>query len=155
MNLASLLTEGQIIPELESTDHWDVIGELVDHLTDHGFLPARLRDDTLEALKEREEKISTGIGSGVAIPHAFSDQIDDVVAVFGRSREGINFEAVDNNPVHFIVLFVVPKSQHHLHLKTLAAIAKLFTRSEVRRQLGAAENREDILAVFGAQPVSA
>ena len=57
----------------------------------------------------------------------------------------MNFEAVDNNPVHFIVLFIVPKKQYHLHLKTLAAIAKLFTRAEVRQRLSEAETREDIL----------
>jgi mannitol/fructose-specific phosphotransferase system IIA component (Ntr-type) len=155
MNLASLLTKEQIVPDLKSTDHWEVIVELVDHLSSQGFLPPEVCPATLEALKEREGKISTGIGSGVAIPHAFSDQIDQVVAVFGRSAEGINFESVDNNPVHFIVLFVVPKEKYHLHLKTLAAIGKLFTRCEVRQKLSDAKNREDILAVFDAQAVCA
>ena len=151
MNLASLLTEEQIVPELKSTDHWEVIVELVEHLIEGDFLSEAIREDALAALKEREEKISTGIGSGVAIPHAFSDDIDEVAAMFGRSKEGVNFEAVDNNPVHFIVLFIVPKKQYHLHLKTLAAIAKLFTRSEVRQQLAEAETRADLLAVFGNQ----
>ena len=154
MDLASLLTAEQIIPSLTSNDHWGVIVELVDHLADSGRLPAAIREDTLQKFKEREEKSSTGIGSGVAIPHAFSEQIDHVVAVFGRSKEGVNFESVDNNPVHFIVLFVVPKKQYHLHLKTLAAIAKLFTRSEIRQQLSEAETRDDILEVFGAQVVN-
>ena len=153
MNLASLLTEELIVPSLQSTDHWEVIVELVDHLSANGALPHEIRADVLKALEEREGKISTGIGSGVAIPHAFSDDIDEVATVFGRSKEGVNFEAVDNNPVHFIVLFIVPEKQHHLHLKTLAAIAKLFTRAEVRQRLAEAETRSDILAVFDAQAV--
>lgn len=155
MNLASLLTEELIVPELKSTDHWEVIVELVDHLSAAGALAHEIRGDVLKALEEREEKISTGIGSGVAIPHAFSDEIEQVAAVFGRSKEGVNFEAVDNNPVHFIVLFIVPKKQYHLHLKTLAAIAKLFTRAEVRQRLSEAATREDILEVFGSQAVPA
>lgn len=150
MNLASLLTQEQIVPSVQSTDHWEVIVELVEHLCRGGFLDDDIKTETLAALKAREEKISTGIGSGVAIPHAFSEDIDNVVAVFGRSKEGVNFEAIDNNPVHYIVLFVVPQKEYHLHLRTLAAIAKLFTRSDVRTQLSAAETTSDILAVFEA-----
>ena len=109
----------------------------------------------LGALQEREDKISTGIGSGVAIPHAFSDRIDNVVAAFGRSEEGIDFEALDNAPVHYIVLFVVPRKEYNLHLKTLAAIAKLFTNRDVRQRLGQAETREDIQEIFASRPARA
>jgi mannitol/fructose-specific phosphotransferase system IIA component (Ntr-type) len=77
----------------------------------------------LEALKAREEQVSTGIGSGVAIPHAFSDILRGGRG-FGRSKAGIDFEAIDNAPVHFIILFIVPRKDYHLHLRTLAAIAK-------------------------------
>ncbi len=155
MNLATLLKPEQIVHSVQSTDHWEVIEELVEHLCTGGFLCDEFKADTLAALKEREEKISTGIGSGVAIPHAFSDHIDEVVAAFGRSEAGVNFEAVDNNPVHFIVLFVVPKKNYHLHLQTLAAIAKLFARSDIRERLSAAESREDILSVFSEQAAPA
>ena len=150
MNLATLLSREQIVPELQSTDHWEVIDELVDHLCAGGFILADARDRTIAVLRERENKISTGIGSGVAIPHAFSDDVDDVVAVFGRSVEGVNFEALDNNLVYFIVLFVVPKKEYQLHLKTLAAIAKLFTRKDVREQLTAAAGTDELLGVFAS-----
>lgn len=150
MNLATLLSREQIVPALRSTDHWEVIDELVDHLCTGGFIPADSRDETIAALREREDKISTGIGSGVAIPHAFSDDIERVAVVFGRSLEGVNFEAIDNNLVNFIVLFVVPKKEYHLHLKTLAAIAKLFTRKDVREQLAAAASADELLEVFAS-----
>ncbi len=155
MYLASLLTREQIVPSVQSTDHWEVIVELVEHLCRGGFLDGSIKADILAALKEREEKISTGIGSGVAIPHAFCDKIDKVVAVFGHSKEGVNFEAIDNNPVHFIVLFIVPQKEYHLHLRTLAAIAKLFTRCDIRSQLATAETSEDILNVFTAHSAKA
>lgn len=155
MNLASLLTTEQVIPDLKSTDHNAVIEELVSHLCAKGFLPEDSKEETLAALAEREEKISTGIGSGVAIPHAFSESLSEVVAIFGRSKAGVNFDSIDNNPVHYIVLFVVPKEQYQLHLCTLAAIAKLFTRAEIRDQLHDAADEEEILAVFNSQVVCA
>jgi mannitol/fructose-specific phosphotransferase system IIA component (Ntr-type) len=115
-------------------------------------MPPSHREEALAALKAREEQVSTGIGSGVAIPHAFSDVLEEVVAVFGRSKSGIDFEALDNAPVHFIILFIVPRKDYHLHLRTLAAIAKMFTNCEVRRQLGLAGTRDEILAILDSKP---
>lgn len=153
MKLAKLLSADQIILDMKSVEHWPAIVELVDHLIEMQKLPAELREESLAALKAREEQVSTGIGSGVAIPHAFSDRIDDVVAVFGRSGEGIDFEALDNAPVHFVILFIVPRKDYQLHLRTLAAIAKMFTNSEIRQQFAAAQTRDEILAILGAKPV--
>jgi mannitol/fructose-specific phosphotransferase system IIA component (Ntr-type) len=152
MKLAQLLSSDQIILDLKAGEHWQSIVELVDHLTRSGYLSPALRDEALIALKAREDQVSTGIGSGVAIPHAFSDQLDQVVAIFGRSQTGIDFQALDNSPVHFIVLFIVPRRDYHLHLRTLAAIAKMFTNREVLRQLGEADSRDEILAILGSKP---
>jgi mannitol/fructose-specific phosphotransferase system IIA component (Ntr-type) len=137
---------------MEAAEHWPAITELVDHLVATGKLPGSQREEMLAAFKAREEQVSTGIGCGVAIPHAFSDDSDEVVAVFGRSRQGIDFEALDHAPVHFIILFIVPRKDYHLHLRTLAAIAKMFTNSEIRRQLGQAETRDEILAILDCKP---
>lgn len=152
MKLATLLCAEHIILDLKAVEHWPAIVELVEHLVVTDQLPASQQEEMLEAFKAREESVSTGIGSGVAIPHAFTDHLDHVIAVFGRSRGGIDFEALDNQPVHFIVLFIVPRKNYHLHLQTLAAIAKMFTNSEVLRQLGAATNREEILSIFDSRP---
>jgi len=150
MKLAKLLSADQIILDMKSVEHWPAIAELVDHLIGSGHLPASLKEEVLGSLKAREDQVSTGIGSGVAIPHAFSDHIDDVVAVFGRSSEGIDFEALDHAPVHLVILFIVPRKDYHLHLRTLAAIAKLFVNPELRRQFTIAQTRDDILAILGA-----
>jgi mannitol/fructose-specific phosphotransferase system IIA component (Ntr-type) len=152
MKLAKLLSADQIILDMKSVEHWSAIVELVDHLIEVGKLPAALREEVLAALKAREDQVSTGIGSGVAIPHAFSDNIEQVVAVFGRSKEGIDFEALDNAPVHFVILFIVPRKDYQLHLRTLAAIAKMFTNCEVRRQFAAAQTRDEILDILDAKP---
>ena len=76
------------------------------------------------------------------------DDIDEVIAVFGRSIEGIDFCALDNAPVHYTVLFVVPRSQYTLHLKTLAAIAKKLNSGDVRNNLAEATSEEGIIKIL-------
>lgn len=152
MKLAQLLSVDQILLNMKETEHWPSITELVGHLVQVGRLSNPLSDEILIALKAREEQVSTGIGSGVAIPHAFSDQLEEVVAVFGRSKAGIDFAALDNAPVHLIILFIVPRKDYHLHLRTLAAIAKMFTNCEIRRRLGEAGTREEVMDILDSKP---
>ncbi|MFV1994550.1 MAG: PTS sugar transporter subunit IIA [Verrucomicrobiales bacterium] len=152
MTLASLLSPAQIVPELEATEHWPAIEELVDHLDRQKLLQGAERAAVLEALREREEKTTTGVGYGVAIPHAFSDSTEKVIAAFGRSRAGIEFGALDNAPVRFIILFIVPRDEYHLHLKTLAAIAKMFNNAEIRQQLTEAPDADAILRILSQRP---
>ena len=104
------------------------------------------------SLKQREETMSTGIGFGIAIPHASSDRIEQVVAAFGRSSQGIEFDALDNAPVKFVVLFVVPKNQFQTHLRTLASIAKFLNDRGTRDSLASAGSAGDILAIFRDRP---
>ncbi len=152
MKLANLLGANQIILEMKAVEHWPAIEELVGHLVKINLLPQAQEQSILSAFKAREEQVSTGIGSGVAIPHAFSDELEQVIAVFGRSKVGIDFEALDHSPVHSIILFIVPRKDYHLHLRTLSAIAKMFTNSEVLRQLGTAQTCDEILAILDSKP---
>lgn len=145
MKLATLLDQDHLILEIEAVEHWAAIVELVDRLVAVGKLQPTQRQTMLDALKTREDMVSTGIGSGVAIPHTFSDDLDEVIAVFGRSDRGIDFEALDNAPVHLIFLFIVPRRDYQLHLKTLAAIAKTFTNPRLRDALRHATGRDEIL----------
>src|SRR5256885_680416 len=124
MTLGHLLTVDQIVPEMKATERFAAIEELVDLLVTQGQVKSADRETVLHALRAREETMSTGIGFGIAIPHASSDRVAKVVAAFGRSGTGIEFDSLDNAPVKFIVLFVVPKDQFQTHLRTLAAIAK-------------------------------
>jgi len=152
MKLAKLLSADHIFRNMKAVEHWPSIIELVGYLVETEQLPASQHAEMLDAFKAREEQVSTGIGSGVAIPHAFSDHLEQVIAVFGRSEAGIDFQALDDAPVHFIILFIVPRKNYHLHLQTLAAIAKMFTNAEILRQLAAAANPEEILAIFDSKP---
>ncbi len=153
MKLAKLLSADQIILNMKAVEHWPAIIELVDHLVLTGQLPPDHKEEMVEAFRLREEQVSTGIGLGIAIPHAFSDRLEQVIAVFGKSKAGIDFEALDNAPVHFIILFIVPRKGYHMHLQTLAAIAKMFTNVKVRSQLGLAETCEEILEILDPKPL--
>jgi len=148
MSLASLLTAEQIIPEMKAAERWPAIVELIDLLVGLGKIKTADRDSILASLKQREETMSTGIGFGIAIPHCSSDRLEEVVAAFGRSTTGIEFDELDNAPVKFVVLFVVPKNQFQTHLRTLASIAKFLNDRAVRESLAAAKSSEEILSIF-------
>jgi len=148
MTLGNLLSVDQILPEMQSKERWSAIVELVDLLVAQHQVKPEDREVVLAVLRQREETMSTGIGFGIAIPHASSDRVDKVVAAFGRSTTGIEFDSLDNAPVKFIVLFVVPKDQFQTHLRTLAAIAKFLNDRSVRERLATAASAEEILAIF-------
>ena len=148
MSFGDLLSAEQIIPEMKAVERWPAIVELIDLLVSLGKIKSQDRDDILASLKQREETMSTGIGFGIAIPHCSSDRLDEVVASFGRSSGGIEFDALDNAPVKFVVLFIVPKNQFQTHLRTLASIAKFLNDRSIRESLATAKSREEILAIF-------
>jgi mannitol/fructose-specific phosphotransferase system IIA component (Ntr-type) len=152
MRLAELLSPCQILLDLRAGERWTAIVEMVDALVERGKLPAALRGEILDALRAREDLLSTGVGRGVAIPHAFCDRLDRVVAMFARSRAGIEFEALDGGRVNFVVLFLVPKSAYGMHLHTLAAIARLFLNHQLRERLVLAENRSEVLRLLAIKP---
>lgn len=149
MTLANLLSADQVIPEMQSKERWSAITELVDLLIARERIAHADRQEVVDALYERENTMSTGIGFGIAIPHASSGKISEVVAAFGRSSSGIEFGALDHAPVRFIVLFIVPKDQFQTHLRTLAAIAKFLNDRGIRERLASAQGGREILEVFG------
>ena len=148
MTLGNLLSVDQILPEMQAKERWSAIVELVDLLVAQHQVKPEDREVVLAVLRQREETMSTGIGFGIAIPHASSERVEEVVAAFGRSMSGIEFDSLDNAPVKFIVLFVVPKDQFQTHLRTLAAIAKFLNDRSVRERLATAASAEEILAIF-------
>ncbi|MBU6300222.1 MAG: PTS sugar transporter subunit IIA [Verrucomicrobia bacterium] len=148
MNLAHLLAIDRIVPEMKSTEFRGAITELVEHLASEQRPGSITKDTLVEQFLRREELVSTGVGSGVAIPHTFVPGLDRVLTVFGRSREGIDFGAHDDAPVHFVVLFVVPEAEYQLHLRMLGAIAKVFADGEVRQRLAAAGDAGEIREIL-------
>lgn len=148
MDLGDILSPELIIPELKATDRWQAIEELVDGLVQSEKIKAEHRDAIVNVVKKRETSMSTGIGFGIGIPHASTDLIYDVVGAFGRSNQGVNFDALDNQPVNLIMLFLVPQGQFQKHLHTLARIAKLLHKKEFRQSLEAAPDASAIYKII-------
>src|SRR5712672_582508 len=135
MDLADILGREQIVPELKAANRWEAIDELIGNLVATGKIQPGDRDAVTAAAKKRETSMSTGIGCGIGIPHASTDLIFEVVGSLARSRTGVNFEALDNQPVKLVMLFLVPQGQFQKHLHTLANIAKLLHKTEFRQAL--------------------
>src|ERR1700677_2503543 len=135
MNVGDILTLETILPDLTSANRWEAIDELVQRLV----VTAKIRTENREAIvgvvKKREQSMTTGIGFGIGIPHASTDLITEVVGSLGRSKKGVNFDALDNQPVTLVMLFLVPQGQFQKHLHTLANIAKLMHKAEFRQAL--------------------
>jgi mannitol/fructose-specific phosphotransferase system IIA component (Ntr-type) len=141
----------RIISALEATDRWTAIDELIEQLILSNQIPRESRDAVSDAICRRETSRSTGIGSGIAIPHARTPVVSEVAWAFGRARAGIPFDAFDQQPVKFILLFLVPENQFERHIQTLAKIAKVFKGDQVLRDLATAPDAASIVRVLGAR----
>jgi mannitol/fructose-specific phosphotransferase system IIA component (Ntr-type) len=147
MDLADILTQAQIIPDLCAVNRWEAIDELIGNLVTTGKIRPDDRAAVTAAVKKRETSMSTGIGFGIGIPHASTDLIFEVVGALGRSKKGVNFDALDNQPVKLVMLFLVPQGQFQKHLHTLANIAKLLHKAEFRQALEQAPDADTMLSI--------
>ena len=148
MDLGDILTKEQIISDLKATNRWEAIDELINNLVSTGRIKAEHRDAVAAVVKKRETSMSTGIGFGIGIPHASTDLIPEVVGALGRSKEGANFDSLDNQPVHLVMLFLVPQGQFQKHLHTLANIAKLLHKADFRQALEQSPDADAMLAII-------
>jgi PTS system nitrogen regulatory IIA component len=131
-----------IIEELKATSKRTVLAELSEIFTqDHAGIHA---EAMVGVLLEREKLGSTGIGDGIAIPHGKLKGLDGLVISFGRSRQGIEFDAIDGKPVHIFFLLMAPESSTGQHLKALARISRMLKDQEFRNNLMTAKTKEEI-----------
>lgn len=148
--LRQLVSPESVILQLEEVEHEQVVLEMINHLAEIGKIPSGECYRYGNAVLERESHVGTGLGSGVAVPHARISGLKDTLAVFARSTEGVDFESPDNAPSHLICLLLVPENKAAQHLQTLAELAKVFSQSELRDRLekaGSAEEICDILTI--------
>ena len=148
MDLADILSPEVITPDLKASNRWEAIEELVNNLVACAKIKPEHRDAVVAVVKKRETSMSTGIGFGIGIPHASTDLIYEVVGAFGRSTKGVNFDALDNQPVSLVMLFLVPQGQFQKHLHTLANIAKLLHKAEFRHSLEQASDADAMLKII-------
>ena len=151
MDLGDILSKEQIIPDLRATNRWEAIDELINNLVATGKITPQNQEAIAAVVKKRESSMSTGIGFGIGIPHASTDLITEVVGALGRSTKGVNFDALDNQPVNLVMLFLVPQGQFQKHLHTLANIAKLLHKAEFRQALEQAPDANAMLQIVRSQ----
>ena len=145
MDLGDILSPEVVTADLQASDRWEAIDELIGRLVTANKIKPENREAIVAVVKKRETSMSTGIGFGIGIPHASTDLISEVVGAFGRSKKGINFDALDNQPVNLVMLFLVPQGHFQKHLHTLAKIAKLLHKKEFRQAL---EEAPDAVAMY-------
>ncbi len=133
MKIIDILSEDSIIAELKSKDKVSVIRELAEQVGKSH--PSLNVPQLIEILLEREKLGSTGIGSGVAIPHGKLSNIENILAAFGRSTSGIDFDSQDGEPAYLFFVLVAPENSAGLHLKALAKLSRLLKNAEFRKKL--------------------
>ncbi|ABJ76802.1 MULTISPECIES: PTS sugar transporter subunit IIA [Leptospira] len=146
--LLTLLRPETIIFNLESGTKEEVISRLLQKAVDTRQIDAENKEEILESLLAREKSMSTGIGSGVAIPHCSVNLVDELKCVMGLNPSGIDFDSIDHQPVHIFILLIVPKTKFQEHIKTLAQIAKALNVKEDREKLIRSGSFEEIQKAF-------
>src|SRR3989441_13037927 len=151
MDLGDILGVENILPDMKAVNRWESIDELINNLVSTGKIKPEHHDAIAAVVKKRESSMSTGIGFGIGIPHASTDLIYEVVGALGRSKNGVNFDALDNQPVNLVMLFLVPQGQFQKHLHTLANIAKLLHKKEFRQALEQAPDAQVMYEIIKAE----
>jgi len=149
LELTEFISPNLVKLELSSTKKVDAIKELIELLDKAGFVTDA--DVFLKSVLEREKVGSTGIGKGIAIPHSRTSTVREVVVAIGRSKEGIEFEALDNRPVHLIFLIAAPVESGGLYLKALARLSRLLRYQEFRNELMEAKTIEEVIKIISSE----
>jgi fructose-specific phosphotransferase system IIA component len=146
MCLYELLDKDSIVISLKSGTKDEVLEEMVDVL----YRAGKIKDTyaVLKAIVDRERIMTTGIGNGVAVPHCKTPAVDRLVAALGISREGIDFQAPDDEPAHLIFILAAEENNPGPHVRALARLAKLLSSSEVRSAIQACHTPEEVLQVI-------
>jgi mannitol/fructose-specific phosphotransferase system IIA component (Ntr-type) len=147
VKLSELLGEESVLLDFKARDKWEAIERLVEKLVESGRLKATHRKSVLDALVARENVASTGMGLGVAIPHAWTDILESGTAAVGISPQGIPFQSQDGAPATLIILLVSPRHSAQKHVRTLAAIARLLNYEEMRTALLNAKTPAEVVRI--------
>ncbi len=143
MTLMEILSGKSVIVGLKGQNKQEILEELVDVVDESKITDRQM---VLEAVLQREEIMSTGIGHGIAIPHGKSEFVSELGGVLGIKREGVDFDSLDGKPTFIFFLLVSPMDVSGPHVKALARISRLLKGEDFRQYLIAAEDRESAIA---------
>jgi mannitol/fructose-specific phosphotransferase system IIA component (Ntr-type) len=148
MKLRDFIVSEAIVPELAATDRDAALRELVTALAVSGALPETAVDEIVAALIKREQNGSTGFGKGVAVPHAKHAKVKKMAGTIGRSPAGIDFAALDHQPVFTVVLLLSPESQPQQHLQAMNIVFSNLQKDMFRRFLRQCPSRDAIVELL-------
>ncbi len=148
MELKDILREDLMILELQDGTKTEIIESLIKSLVRNNLLKAKDQATFTKIVLEREKVSSTAIGNGIAIPHGMSELIASPVVVYAHSKNGLDFDSMDNQPVHHFFLIATPKGDNNDHLEILAELSTKLMKKEVIEKLNQAQSKEDITAAF-------
>jgi len=132
--LLKYFNEDLFILDLKSSNKEELLDEFIERFVEKGYL--KKTDIVLEMLNQREKLGSTGIGKGVAIPHGRTTSASDVMIAFGRSADGIDYDAIDNKPVHIVFMIIAPpQDENNMYLPILGKIVEVLSKSKNRKTL--------------------
>jgi PTS system fructose-specific IIC component len=146
LKISNFLKPEAVMMEINATEKLAAIEELVEFMVGKNI--ARDRQQLFDALAKRENLESTGIGEGIAIPHARTDAVDDLVLVFARSSSGIDFSSIDGKPSHIIFLIASPENKKSEYIIALAKLSRLLRRLPVREQLRNASSPQEVMEII-------
>jgi nitrogen PTS system EIIA component len=146
MKIDEILKKESVIADIAGKNKLDVIKEMTKCLKQNNTIKNDLA--LYATLMEREKLGSTGIGENVAIPHGKSDELTQIITVFARSISGIEFESLDQKPVHFVCMVIAPAHSTGQHLKALARISRLFKNQTLREGILKAEDSNAIYSIL-------
>ncbi|MBZ0201665.1 MAG: PTS sugar transporter subunit IIA [Ignavibacteria bacterium] len=146
MKISDILSADVIAVNLEVADKDDAIHKVIDLAAKSGKILNL--DKVSQTIFEREKLVSTGVGKGFAIPHGKTDSISDVVAAFAITKEPIDFDSIDGEPVRFIFLLIGKENLLNTHIKLLSRISRLMNKDDFRERLLEADSPEAVLGIF-------
>jgi len=149
MGLSGFMRKELVLLDLSSDKKEDAIKELISPIIKKGL--ANSEEVLSKAILNREAHGSTAIGNGIAIPHAETSSVKEKIIIFGRSKKGINFDAVDNKPVNLFFMIISPNRETCPHLKTLATISRLLKNKAFRDDLMNARSAEEIIKLIAVE----
>ena len=149
MTLTQILQVDCVKVPLESKDKESAIKELVELLGDSNLLGDKAL--VLDAVMTRERTRSTGIGSGIAIPHGKCKGVKELVIGIGITAEGIDFESIDGKPATIIILLVSPTDQTGPHIRALSSISKLMLDEEFKRNIETAKSAQEVYELISTK----
>lgn len=147
MNLFSLLDQSTVLPHFEVNSKEELINALIDSLRESVDTDEQL-EKVRQAVFEREKIMSTGVGKGLAIPHAKTKAVTENMAAFALLKESLDFESIDKEPVRLVFLLVGPEANNSQHIKLLSRISRLMNSGSFREKILNCSNTEEILSAF-------